>query len=188
MKTNYLILCLIISLFTLTANSQITKGNWMVGGDGSYVNTTISQNNYTSKYSITEINPDIGYFIKDKLVIGSHLKFENTLYKDSGGNNHHSSYFLGIYTRYYFLKQKKFYNVFSQINYDYNIHKSDLTSYGHKYGFKIGAVAFFTNSVGLEFSLGYDINSKKIKRDSSYTNKIENIKASIGFHFYLEKK
>jgi len=187
MKTNFLLTSLVIVLFTLTANSQITKGNWMVGGDGSYVNTTITQNNYTSKYTITEINPDIGYFIKDKFVIGSHLKFENTLYKDTGGSTHYSSYFLGIYTRYYFLKQKNIYNLFSQINYDYNIHTSDLTSIGHKYGVKLGGVVFFTNSVGLELSFGYDTNTTNVENKNS-SLKTDNVKVNIGFHFYLEKK
>lgn len=182
MKTSYVILSLIISLLSLTVNSQITKGNWMVGGDGSYFNNTINNNNvYISKYSIIEINPDIGYFIKDKLVIGSHFNFQ---YLSRDVNT--SKYYLGIYIRYYFLNQKNIYNIFSQIDYDYNIHIADLTAIGHKYGFKLGTVVFFTNSVGLELSLGYDTNSIKFE----HTDKIktDRIKANIGFHFYLEKK
>ena len=186
MKT-YFYLSFIVLFFSLTVNSQITKGNWMVGGDGSYLNATIYQNNYTSKQTITEINPDIGYFIKDKLVIGSHLKFKNTLYRDTGGSNHYSSYFLGVYTRYYFLKQKNIYNLFSQINYDYNIHTSDLINIGHKYGVKLGGVVFFTSSVGMELSLGYDTNTTKIENKNS-SLKTDNVKVNIGFHFYLEKK
>ena len=184
MKTNYLIISLIVILFfTLTANSQITKGNWMVGGDGSYLNNTISHNGYTSKYTIIEINPDIGYFIKDKFAIGSYLNFQH-LQLDTDN----SSYYLGIFTRYYFFNKENVYNAFSQINYDYNLHTSDLNSFGYKYGFKLGVIAFFTNSVGLELSLGYDTNTNTTKGE--YTNKIktDRIKANIGFHFYLEKK
>lgn len=182
MKTNFFLTSLIIVLFTLTANSQITKGNWMVGGDGNYLNYTSSLNGNTNKYSMIEVTPDIGYFIKDKFVTGSYLKFQYISHEHTD-NSH---YYLGIFTRYYFLNQKNIYNVFSQINYDYNIHISDLNSYGHGYGLKLGVVAFFTNSVGLEFSLGYDINTTK----DEFLNKIKtnNIKANIGFHFYLEKK
>ena len=178
MKT-YFYLSFIVLFFSLTANSQITKGNWMVGGDGSYYRHTY---NGVSLISFS-INPDIGYFIKDKLVIGSNL---NYIYYASSERSTSTSRTIGagVFTRYYFLKPQKIFNLFSQIHYNYSNFKSYTASSSsnfHKYGVKSGAVVFFTENVGLELSLQYDYSSSK-----SFTSTY--LIGNIGFHIHLEKK
>ena len=185
MKTNFFLTSLCIVLFTITANSQITKGNWMVGGDGNYSNRTIFlQDGSKSKYSYTTIRPDIGYFIIDKFAIGSQLSFSNST-TNSGSLN---DYGLGIFTRYYFLKPEKIYNIFTQAYYTYGINKTNLKTFKHFYGLKLGSVIFFTNSVGLELSLGYEKGIYNYELSESNTTKTSELKGSIGFHIYLEKK
>ena len=178
MKTNFLITSLIIVFFTLTANSQIAKSNWMVGGDGNY---SIHTYNGVGLISLS-INPDIGYFIKDKLVIGSNL---NYIYYGSSERSSSRTIGIGVFTRYYFLKPQKTFNLFSQVHYNYNNYKSYTASSStnfHKYGVKSGAVVFFTNSVGLEVSIQYDNSISSNSTNSTY------LIGNIGFHIHLEKK
>ena len=177
MKTNFFLTSLIIVLFSITANSQITKGNWMVGGDGNYYRHTY---NGVSNIQFS-INPDIGYFIKDKLVLGSNL---NYTYYGSSERRGSNTIGIGAFTRYYFLKPEKVFNLFSQIHYNFSNFKSytaDSSTNIHTYGLKSGVSVFFTNSVGLELSIQYD---KVFSSNLNSTNLIGN----IGFHIYLEKK
>ena len=59
-----------ILLSTITANAQITKGNWMVGGTGnfsSYESKYINNGNEVTNKGIgTNISPNIGYFFINK--------------------------------------------------------------------------------------------------------------------------
>lgn len=68
-----------LSLFliiTITANSQINKGQFLVGGSISFTATkTASAPSPSDYYKTTNlfITPNIGYFIVDKLAAGARL-------------------------------------------------------------------------------------------------------------------
>jgi len=58
-------------LFSLASNAQITKGNWLVGGDASFTSTKYASEataSYTQTYF--QISPKVGYFLFDKFAAG----------------------------------------------------------------------------------------------------------------------
>lgn len=177
---------LIIALFSLAVNSQLTEGNWIIGGSGSYTHRTTEFNNgFTPKSSTLTIKPNVGYFIKNKFAIGSLLGYYSHKPLDSDGYTH--TYSLGIFSKYYFLKPDKMFNLFTQIYYDRVFSETQSSDYvkidGNVYGMKIGQVIFFNNSVGLEFSIDYE--KQNYKFDSNNTNKSDVIKVGIGFQIHL---
>jgi hypothetical protein len=178
MKKTTLILSIL--LFTaICANSQITKGNWMVGGSGNYTNETVTSDTGTkTKYTIITIKPNVGYFIMDKFAVGGTLN-----YMHQGSFN---TYGIGLFSRYYFLEPEKIFNLYAQIHYDYDINVSDVsftsrTRNTQFYGARMGMEVFFNNSVGLEFSLQYE---KGVLNNANS----DTFKTIIGFQIYLEKK
>jgi hypothetical protein len=151
-KMKKTILIIGILFFSISVKSQITKGHWMLGGDGSYSYTDLKSDtsNPDPSWGIV-VNPNIGYFVKDKLVVGSYSSF--SLSKYSNG------YFfrLGPFLRYYFLKPDKKINYFTELSFTYSIHfiknSENTSTYG--YNIKPGIVYFLNDVVALEASLKY---------------------------------
>ena len=108
MKQTFLYLILATSF--LTAKSQLTKGNWLVGGTGSFFSKngtyTTQSISYDSKYTDLTISPNIGYFILDKFSAGLKPSFSWTKSKTfppGGGSTDITRFLVGPFTRYYFL-------------------------------------------------------------------------------------
>jgi hypothetical protein len=96
MKKTTLILSIL--LFTaITANSQITKGNWMFGGDAILQGYKFKNQEKFIYYA--EIFPKAGYFVIDKLVVGSEIG----IFINNG--TFYTSFV--PFTRYYLLSPKK---------------------------------------------------------------------------------
>lgn len=176
MKTLFFFLVL---TFSLGLTAQITKGNWLVGGSGEYTNQTYNYDDGDSfKREYITIKPNAGYFLKDKFAVGSALRFE----KFDNAN----IYGIGLFSRYYFLKPNKPFNLFAQIHYDFVHTVSDLNindkaiNNSSFYGARIGQVVFFNNVVGIEFAMVYE-------RGNSSSSNSETFKAVLGFQIHLEK-
>lgn len=171
---------IIIMLFPLIANAQLSKGNWMVGGSGSYTHRTLKGD---SGYKIieTSIEPSVGYFLKDKFVLGSFLGYNNNIWKDYSKS---TVYGVGVFSRYYFLKPERTYNLFSQIFYEHAFFETNggsiVKGSNYYYGAKIGQVIFFNSSIGLEFSIDY-------QKSVSKSSKTDTFNIGIGFQIHLEK-
>lgn len=175
-------------LFTGVANAQITKGNWMVGGSGSFAysktdpkNTSQSGTNidYVSQgaFSIL-LEPNIGYFIKDKLALALKINFLNSFVENQSFNLDNSDISISPNIRYYFLNQDKIYNLFIEPAYYYYTSKNLGNASG--YGIKSGVVVFLNSSVGIEPSLNYiHKESDEFKRDDFFVG--------IGIQIHLEK-
>lgn len=168
-------------LFTISANSQITKGNWMVGGDASYNNSKVfdTNNEIIGSGNSIRIFPNIGYFIIDKFALGLNGNFN---YGKSNGSPSNVGYGGGPFARYYFLKPEKRINLLAEANYNYYSSKTQGfdSSNGSNYRFKAGPVIYFNSSVGLEMSLNY-ISEKS----SNFTSKYFTV--GFGFQIHLEK-
>lgn len=149
-------------LFTMTTNAQITKGNWMVGGDASFSSSSYKTKNQngldvTSTTNDIIINPNIGYFFMDKLVAGTSLGINSHKFSSSSTGGTVKDYSFGPFVRYYFMKPDKRVNILAQVSYFYGINNNTAgESKSTGYNFKTGPVVFLNSSVGIEFLLEYN--------------------------------
>ncbi len=66
-----ILLFLIAFIFCNNANCQITKGNWLVGGNATFSRLKNSSTASAQfKQTNFEIRPLLGYFLKDKFAVG----------------------------------------------------------------------------------------------------------------------
>ena len=182
-----LALIFLITFFTTITNAQITNGNWMVGGDCNYSNSsfesTTKSNGSVSTgggYRIS-INPNIGYFITDKFAVG--LSTMTSLNKTDGNGNAVFSYGGGLFARYYLLKSDKRVNILTDVRYQYFLNNTDDNNV-NSFLFKGGPVIFFNSSVALELTLNYELNKfNNVFSKTTFTN----YDFRIGFQIHLEK-
>ena len=97
-----------IILSTITANAQITKGNWMVGGYANFSNTSYESTNSngstsSGKSNGLNISPTIGYFVANNFACGLSGNFGLSI-PEQGSNA--TSYGVGPFVR-YCEKEKK---------------------------------------------------------------------------------
>lgn len=187
MKKIKLIIAVVI-LFAVNSNAQITKGNWMVGGNGLFSSnqefSTITSEKYNSQ--TIQFTPNVGYFIIDKLTIGTKLGYEGNFVSYASGFNY-NTFSIGFFSRYYLLKPEKLVNVFIESAYlleerkyngeNFNINKNNT------YYFMTGTSIFFNSSVSMEIMLKY---SKTL-----YQNKdtgVNRLQLGLGFQIFLEKQ
>lgn len=171
-------------IFSTALNAQITKENWLVGGNAYFNSSTIESedrngNSNSAKGSVVVLNPNIGYFIANNFAFG--LFGTYSLSMPQQGDNV-SSYGIGPFVRYYFLKPEKTVNVLSQIGYNYTTSSND--SKYNSFNFKAGPVIYFNSSVGLELTIDYSI-SKNTSQFNESTSKAFNV--GFGFQIHLEK-
>ncbi len=178
MKKLFKTLFIATLLFTMTANAQITEGNWMVGGNASFANSSAkTEDGFTQSSTGIRIAPNIGYFITDKFALG--LKTSLGYSKSDGGSG--IGYGGGPFARYYFLNPERIVNLFAEADYRFGTTKSqgtDSTS-SSSYSFKAGPAIFFNSSAALELALYY--NSSTL--DKTVFN---DYGLSIGFQIHLE--
>lgn len=173
-------------LFTLSANSQITKGNWMVGGSGYFTNyKSTFQNNNTEETQTGngfQVSPNLGYFIVNNFALGAAASFSFS--NPSGDNNNSHGYGLSPFVRYYFRKSEKMINPFLQTSYGVSEGKSESGGSNKSSGYNIkgGSAIFFNSCVALELTIDYI--SSKYNNDSKNNNFI----VGVGFQIHLQKE
>ena len=187
MKTLFLFLVLVT---TLPLNAQITKGNWIVGGDANYSSVKYESEFNGIKNSSTassiRINPNLGYFFKDKFTGGLQLNFT---FLEPGSSINSNRYSFGPFLRHYFLKEEKRINLFAQVNYNFGFGKnaSNLKTDYNGYAIKAGTVLFFNSSAGIELSLNYLNSTSKSNLDGGREDTSKTFIIGLGFQIHLEK-
>lgn len=176
---------IILCIYSLTASGQITKGNWMVGGNGS--SSTDNNSSTSAKITNIQIAPNIGYFILDKFASGLKINYIFQRESYNGHSINTNSLNIGPFIRYYFLNEEKFFNLFVEGNYSYGVYKTSgiyPISNGKKsnYSFSLGPVVYFNSSVGLEFSIIYYKN-----RDITQNITHKGLNVGLGFQIHLKK-
>mgnify|MGYP003611468686 CR=1 FL=1 len=188
MKTSKLFIAIVLLSF-VTSNAQITKGNWMMGGnlslsesESGYYDASTSQN---FKASRLLVNGSIGYFPIDKLAVGVSPYFSWS--NPEGSKNSGIGYGFGPFARYYYLKPEKRYNIFSHLEYIYYTGYSNgkKISNTNQFGIKNGVAIFLNSSVALELSLNY--NNSKVSSESGSESKFKEFNIGVGFQIHLEK-
>ena len=186
MKSIYISLLSI--LIITTAKGQLTKGNWLVGGNANFSSASFS-NNVAATYSQTnlQISPAAGYFFIDKLAVGlrpGYVYVKTTLPGDANayGSN---TFNIGPFIRYYFLQPVNRLNIFSELSYQHSILKikDNPSSNINGYSISAGPIVYFNQSVGIEFSIGY--SNTKYAGDANTKN--STILVGIGLQVHLEK-
>ncbi len=186
------VITLCILYINLKANCQITKGNWMIGGNATFTSNNVHALGFTNKYTEIQLSPAGGYFLANKLAAG--LKFDVNFYIDrrkssftnsTVGNVSH--YIFGPFARYYLLEQENRVNLFAEGSYAYGILRTNntvttATSSFYHYTFLAGPVVYFNQSVGIEFTIGY-YHSKNINIDNSKNS----FQMGLGLQVHLEK-
>lgn len=147
----------------------------MMGGSGSFGSFNTTSQGINNKGTYVNLNPNIGYFFIDNLAIGTGAELNIQSKFDTG---------LGIspYVRYYFLKNEKEINLFSELSYKISKSSGVGSVKFETLNLKAGTVYFLNSSVGIEAALNYS-NLK-----SNYDLHSNNIFLSIGFQIHLERK
>ncbi len=179
MKKLFKTLFIATLLFTLITNAQITQENWLVGGDASFISSSVTtENGFKQSGTGVRIAPNIGYFIKDKFAVGLKTSFGYS--KSDAGSG--IGFGGGPFVRYYLLKPEKIVNILMEADYRFGTSKlqgnNDSTN-SSSYNLKAGPVIYFNSSVGLELTLNYFSTKldKTVFNDFSF---------AIGFQIHLE--
>ena len=182
-------------IFINTANAQLDKGFWLTGGDASFTTNAPIPNTSTSQInSTTEIAPIIGYFFFDKFSAG--LQTDITIFHQKKGSGLSGTddvpnsylYSFGPYIRYYLLNKEKMVNFFVEGDYAYEVgvfkglNVPTNTTKNQKFNFIAGPEFFFTQSVGLEFTLGYYYENLIGSKSGD-----KGFQMGIGFMIHLER-
>ena len=166
-------------LFSNICFSQITKGNWLVGGNALFYTQNGRINGSDSKGYNLNISPDIGYFLANKFAAGLTLNATYVENINRGAKSSSTSLGIGPFARYYFLPTENIVNIFVEGIYQYT---TDFNGFGENYfRFSTGPVIYFNSSVGLEFTLNY-------AHDNTANISAKTISFGVGFQIHLEKE
>lgn len=181
-----LLLTLLFLTISINSFGQLTKGNWLVGGSGSYATTNYNSENYGVphiSYSL-QIRPNVGYFFIDKFAAGIKTGIGKTGAK--GGPNY-TDFNIGPFFRYYFLNQDKNVNIFSEGMYQYgfegSLSSSNNSTPKSTFVFSAGPVIYFNTVVGLEFLISYSTFKFSGIRGSNNT-----VIVGLGLQVHLERE
>jgi hypothetical protein len=189
-----ILIALSFTLSLISAQAQLTKKNWLVGGTGSFTSTknSYSNSNYYQTSDVTDIriSPNIGYFIIDKFAVGLRPSFSKNkaqVTTTGGGYTNVNRFEIGPFVRYYFLNNENRYNMLAEACYQYGIYrfnpdKGDINTLS----VMAGPVIYFNTVVGLEFLLGYYKRNEKV--NGSFETEQKGFQMAVGFQIHLEKE
>jgi len=183
-------------LFTISANCQLDKKNWLVGGTGNFFTykdnyTAAGQPTITGR--LTEINlaANIGYFFTDKIAVGLRPGIKSL--KSNGANSasvliEDVKLYIGPFARYYFLNKGKQFNILIDGSYQFGLLSNFEKGTTQNASIMTGAEVFFNTSVGIEFLAGYLYQKNNLANTQLPTLTTRNgLYFSIGFQLHLIK-
>ncbi len=173
------------TFLSFNVNSQITKGNWLVGGNGHFSSQIEDLNGTEVRGLNIKTSPTIGYFFIDKFAGGLKTNLTYSKIKFNGGVSKSTGVGIGPFLRYYFLDTDKRVNLLAETTYQYIFYKSNNGGSSDKnnvYTISAGPIIYFNSSVGIEFTGNYEIFNSKRTATSAKTFYL-----SIGFQIHLEK-
>lgn len=180
------ILVFAVLLLSLKTNSQITRGDWLFGGNISFSSIKSTSDLGTNTTATIQSAGNAGYFFIDRLVAGIKPNIFFSNFKNQSGNNWSNRSSLGPFLRYYFLPVKQRTNLFVESSYAFGTSKvsNQKAFHSNSFSFFTGPVFFLNSSVGLELSVGYvQLKSKDIANSKTNT-----VQVAIGLQYHLEKE
>ena len=164
-----------------SAQGNINKGDWMLGGNAGYSH----QKNGDYKSNSFDLSPDAGYFFINNFAAGlrASVSSDKTTYNPADIKN--TTFALAPFVRYYFLPASQKVNLFADGSFGFGQNKYENGSTVNTSNFtnlsiKAGPAIFITPATALEIALGY--NSTKIKDVDDRQNKFE---ISFGFQIHV---
>lgn len=192
----HILLLFISGAYLTSASGQLNKKIWLIGGTGSVYSYnedyTAPSVNVTAKYTSIDLSASVGYFFIDRLSGGLRPYFSSFKGESSGGGSTNSYRLaVGPFTRYYFLKAEKQFNILADVSYLLGLNK-DLGALNEKGKFNTlsimaGTEVFFNSTAGLEILIGYRNQIATLNSSSGYNSNKKGFQASIGFTLHLEK-
>lgn len=178
--------------FAKLSSAQITKGNWLLGGNIAYDRTKPKEfsNGIKVIYGQFDGTVNAGYFVVNKFGPGIRLNTQigRSKYLQENGDKQilvQRNVGFGPFLRYYILAPEKKINIFGDGNLLYNIHSNTSTDVRSKSllsSLGAGAVFFLNQSVGLEGLLSYSHYSD-VDTDSDYRSNSLQFKIGLQVHF-----
>ena len=166
------------------AQSNIKKGDWMLGGSVGF--SSAKYDNAESSYKEFNLSPDAGYFFIKQLAGGVRLNLTSSSYEDVTTEKN-TQVMISPFVRYYFLPSTQKLNIFADASYGFgNVKSTGAATSEYKIsGFagKAGVAYFITPATALEFSLGY--NSSK---EEGASERYNTIMTGLGLQIHLPGK
>jgi len=147
MKNVFFSLVILLSFLNTELIAQTEKGNWLLGGSGSF-----NRNKYSSQL---QLNPKVGYFIVKNLAVGLDLSYFRlqSVFKDKA----YEMIGVGTFLRYYFLGNERG-KFFTEASYSVSKYISENT-WTNYYNAGLGYSYFINKNVALE--IGANIGQGK---------------------------
>jgi hypothetical protein len=163
-----------------TVNAQITKGNWMVGGDVAFsYSKSKPESTVDSKTFALNVSPNVGYFFWNKLALGGRVDYDLSHTKTDSGNSKFDRFLISPFARYYFFEEDKMTNPFLESSYRFSLINENNSK---EFSVKGGLSIFLNSSVAFEVSLNY-LNSTA---NNSYVGN-HTLLLGFGIQVHLEK-
>ncbi len=184
MKKIQLIL-LFLMINWLSAFGQIQKGNFLIGGTGSFMKQHVT--NVSEINTIASLQPNFGYFVGDNFSIGIQLPLNYRRY----GNLISTGFGISPMLRFYFAKNEKsafFIPLTAGVgNNNYKTYgsssKTIYTNYTETFG--LGFVYFIQPNIGLETALSYYFQQSKNNIMANSNSSARGVNFNVGFQIYM---
>ena len=176
MKKLALLVMIAISSYQLSF-SQVTKGNFLLGGSISFQSTKYSEGGNNT--GIFNFMPDVGYFFADRFAGGLRASFTNV--SDEGDS--YRDLLIGPFARYYFLPAAQKTNIFLEGNFMFGSEKYEGFDASSKtqFGFAAGPAFFINPNIAVEATVGW--HSLKYEDDEGRYNTFG---LAVGFQIHLD--
>jgi len=162
-KISIVVFALVV--FTTCVHAQTSSGNMMLGGSLDFSSVSRESGNANDVSSIT-FSPSFGYFVSDKLAVGTSLTLSSTRSGTGAGKTINTSFGLGPFARYYMFTSNENFAFFGQAGLSFASGKTDPAAGGvtknSSISFSVfpGAAYFFNEHWALELSItGFAISS-----------------------------
>jgi len=157
----------------------------MVGGNGRLESQKRTLNYFDAKGFNIDLSPNVGYFFIDKFAGGIRARFASNKVEYSGSVAKSTLVGIGPFLRYYLLPIDNRVNLFAESAYQYLNYSgnSGASNNANIFTFSAGPVIYFNTSVGIEFTVNYELN-----RNDDANTKANTFFLNIGFQIHLEKE
>lgn len=178
----------ILLISTLHSKSQINKGQWIAGGQGSFAYSKSKNLKQTS----LQLSPSAGFFFAHRLAGGLRLFYNSETYKwEEDSKDRWSGYGFTPFVRYYLLQEDQKVNFFADVSFGLgwgqykDVDEGDKHTYNYYTTSLITGPAIFLNkNTALELTIGYQYSS----RGPIDSTKTSSIRAGVGLQFHFGNK